>query len=193
VPFVGLTCYSIFANSPFGLTLVYRALNFLLIPLFLLVAIGFWRLTDKEFRWKRSFKLGLGGALAIFLFLNCFVVFASVSLRDPYLGYFWLYHEPEMDASEWVASYASNVSVAGDVKVSYLLDYFDVPVDVFGGLRYLESDGSPPSLMVIYSEMETNGYVVYGGYPLALSGNWTNKLDDLNCVYSNGMVNVYAK
>ena len=110
------------------------------------------------------------------------------------MGYFWLYREPEISASSWIAANRGNLTVAGDVKVSYLLEgYFNVKVNVLQGLEFLEGNSSAPELLFVYPEMSTNGYVLYMGNVLALPENWTNQLTSLNCVYSNNMVSLYAK
>ncbi|MCW3995293.1 MAG: hypothetical protein NWE98_03975 [Candidatus Bathyarchaeota archaeon] len=195
-PLIALEGYATFSGYPIGLLLTYRILNFLLLPLLIIAAIGFYKLYIycKGHRAGRFFGVGVVSALLVVILLNCFCEFASVSMQERYMGYFWLYRAPESAASSWVCANMVNQTVAGDVKVSYLLDgYFGVKVNVFGGLNYLEGNGSAPRLLFVYPEMATNGYVVYSGNVLAVQQNWTSKLGSLNCAYSNGMVNLYAR
>jgi hypothetical protein len=188
--------YAVFGGSPMGMMLAYRTLNFLVLPLFILAALVLWRLYSygKFSGLGRLFGTGLVTVVLVTASVGSYSLYASVTLQEPYLGYFWLYREPEFSGAQWTAAYASNVSVAGDMKVSYLLkDYFNVPMDVAGGLQFLGGSGSKPALLFVYPEMSTNGYVVYSGNVAALPQNWTSKLYDLNQVYSNNMVNLYAK
>jgi hypothetical protein len=195
VPLVGLELYAVFGNSPLGLTLVSRMINFLLLPLCALFGIAFYKLLV-YFRGMRAGRVLCAGVVATVLVvscLNCYSVYAAVSLQEPYLGYFWLYRVPEAEASRWVSVHFLNGSVAGDVKVAYFLgDYFGVPVDVWSGLRFLGEDGVAPKLLFVYPEMSSNGYVVYGGYALELPSNWSGKLSELNHVYANNMVSLYG-
>lgn len=194
-PLVGFELYAVFGNSPLGLTLVSRMINFLLLPLCALFGIAFYKLLV-YFRGVRAGRVLCAGVVATILAVscvNCYSVYAAVSLQEPYMGYFWLYRVPEAEASRWVSVHLLNGSIAGDVKVAYFLgDYFDVPVDVTSGLKFLGENGVAPSLLFVYPEMSSNGYVVYGGYALELPHNWSVKLSGLNHVYANNMVNLYA-
>jgi hypothetical protein len=195
-PLIGLEGYAIFGGSPVGLTLTYRTLNFLLLPVFILAGIAFYKLFvfSKGIRWSRVLIVGIFATILFVASVNSYSVFASVSLQEKYTGYFWLYREPEMSASSWIAANVYNQTVAGDMKVSYLLKgYFNMKVNVLQGLQFLEENSSAPELLFVYPEMYTNGYVLYSGNVLALPENWTQQLTTLNCVYSNNMVNLYAK
>jgi hypothetical protein len=194
-PLVGFEFYAVFGNSPLGLTLVSRLLNFLLVPLCALFGIAFYKLLVyfKGVRGSRVLCAGVVAAVLVVSCMNCYSVYAAVSLQEPYMGYFWLYRVPEAEASSWVSTHLLNGSIAGDVKVAYFLnDYFDVPVDVTSGLRFLRENGAAPKLLFVYPEMSSNGYVIYGGYALTLPSNWSDKLSGLNHVYTNNMVNLYA-
>jgi hypothetical protein len=195
-PLIAFGAYAVFSSSPMGLTLTYRVLNFLVLPLFVLAGIAFYKLYvhSKRLRAGRILALGIGAAVLVAASAGPCGLYASVSLQEPYLGYFWLYRTPEISACQWTAASLANQSVAGDMKISYLLKgYFNVNTDVAGGFQFLSGSGSKPSLLLVYPEMSTNGYVVYSGNVMALPQNWTSKLHDLNQVYSNNMVNLYAK
>lgn len=194
---VGLVGFAVFSGSSMGLPFLSRTLNFLILPLMLLTGSAFYKLYvfSKGLRFSRFLRVGI---LIIVLFvasLNSYSMFASVTQKEQFLGYFWLYHEPEFAASKWALTYNfENYVVAGDVKVAYLLkDYFKMKVDVFGGLNYLDGSGSAPELLFVYPEMYTNGYVLYSGNVLPLNQNWTHQLPPLNTVYDNSMVDLYVK
>ena len=191
---LGLEGYAVFGDSPFGLTLAYRTLNFLWPPLAIICGAGLHRLyyvTDGSFKRKLK-KIIATVALMLIATLNSYSVYAAVSMQERYMGYFWLYKTSEYEAGVWIASATNKTVVAGDVKASYLLhDYFNVKVDVFRGLKYLAGGGAKPQTLLVYDLMLKNGYVLYGGYSVDLPENWTKKLCDLNIIYSNGYVNVY--
>ena len=195
-PIIALEGYAIFSGSPISLTLTSRTLNFLILPLLILVGLAFYKLYtyNKKARVKRIVIVGIVATLLVVALVNRYSVFASVSLNERYMGYFWLYRAPEFAASALIFANTVNQTVAGDVKVFYLLNgYFGVKVDVYDGLNYLDGDGSAPDLLFVYPEMVTNGYVIYSGNVWVLQENWTSRLVPLSSIYSNGMVNLYAK
>jgi hypothetical protein len=194
VAILGLEGYAIFGDSPLGLTLAYRTLNFLWPPLAILCATGLYRLylTAGGLHARKLTKFMAATLLLLIAALNSYNVYVAVSMQERYMGYFWLYRIPEYKAGMWIAS-TSNQTVAGDVKASYLLkDYFNVKVDVYQGLKYLAGSGAKPQILLVYDQMLKNGYVLYGGYSVDLPENWTEKLYDLNLTYSNGHVNIYG-
>ena len=68
-----------------------------------------------------------------------------MALEERYLGYFWLYTQPEYRAVAWTGNAVSSTTIAGDVKAFYLLKcYFGVEVDVLEGLKYLSGRGRSP-------------------------------------------------
>lgn len=193
---LGLVGYAVFGDSPFGLTLAYRSLNFLHLPLVILCASGIHRLflTSGKPHTQKLTSLMAATALLLIVALTSYSVYAAVSLQERYMGYFWLYKIPEYEAAEWAATTVHNLAVAGDVKVSYLLKgYFNVDVDVLQGLRYLGGNGgSNPQILFIYDQMLRNGYVLYGGYSIDLPENWMEKASQLNLIYSNGAASLYT-
>ncbi len=195
VPLIGIECYAVFGGSPLGLTLVVRLLNFLLLPLCVLFALAFGQIHGffKDMPKKKIMTVGLAATLLAVSCVNCYSVYASVSLQEPYMGYFWLYRLPEDAACRWISLHADNQPVAGDIKMAYFLgDYYNVTVDSSAGLSFLCQDGSAPKLLIVYPEMSTNGYVIYGGTALPLPDSYETKLSSLNHVYSNNMVNLYG-
>jgi hypothetical protein len=126
--------------------------------------------------------------------ININTVYATVSLQEPYLGYFWRYEPSEFQAAKWLSTNISNQTVAGDSKVSYLIrDYFEKNVSTTAGLNYLQKNGSAPEILYIYNQMKTNGYVLYEGIPITLPQNWTDKLSSYDCIYANTEVTIYAR
>ncbi|MEM3385354.1 MAG: hypothetical protein QXE78_07500 [Nitrososphaeria archaeon] len=192
---LGLEGYAVFGNSPLGLTLAYRTLNFLCIPLAILCAAGLERLymrTNKPLN-QRLKNLVATASLLLILTINSYNMYAAVSLQERYMGYFWLYRLPEYRASAWISTAAEDQVVAGDMKASPLLkEYFNVNVDVLQGLRYLTGKASSePKILYIYNQMQYNGYVFYGGYTIDMPIGWTEKTFALNLIYSNGLVKVH--
>jgi hypothetical protein len=192
---IGIAIYAIFANPPIGLTLAARSINFILPPLAILTAIALQKIirTQKHPQGK-IVKILVISIILTMAATNTYTLYATVSLQEPYLGYFWRYKQPEYVASEWLSQSSQNQPVAADSKVSYLLrDYFSTKVNVLHGLRYIEGSGTQPELLYIYNQMNTNGYVLYQGVPITLPANWTDKLTDFNCIYNNHEVTIYAK
>jgi hypothetical protein len=191
---VGLEAYAVFGDSPLGLTLAYRTLDFLCIPLIILSALGLQRLYKARGGSRRAAKAAAITALIAVAALNSYNMYASVSLQERYMGYFWLYRQPEYCAAAWVKGTACNQTIAGDVKASYMLsDYFGLNVNALQGLQYLTGKtGSKPQILFTYEQMERNGYVIYGGYSVDLPENWMEKTFQLNLIYSNRVAHIYA-
>ncbi len=195
IPVGAFTCYAVFANPLGGLGFAYRSVNFLLPPLTILAAIGLYKLftASKQIKTRKFTKLVAFVIIISMVTLNSYSLYATVSLQEPYLGYFWRYEPTEYKASNWLALNANNQTIAGNVKLDYLLSgYFNENVSVLDGLRYLEGNGSKPAILYIYNQMYTNGYVLYEGSPVTLPANWTDKLTDYNYIYANSEVTIYA-
>ena len=112
--------------------------------------------------------------------INTYSLYSTVSLQEPYLGYFWRYEPSEYKASDWVALNANNQSVTGDSKVYGLLhNYFNENVNIIDGFRFLAGNGSEPDILYIYNQMYRNGYVLYDGSPGTLPANWTRQTSRL--------------
>ena len=188
---IGLEAYAVFGDSPLGLTLAYRALNFLCIPLIIFSAFGLQRLYEARGHLQRA---AATAALITVAALNFYSVYASVSLQERYMGYFWLYRQPEYYAAAWIKGSAHDGTIAGDVKASYMLkDYFGLNVNILQGLQYLTGKtGLKPQILFTYEQNARNGYVVYGGYSLDLPEGWMERTLQLNLIYSNKAVCIYA-
>ena len=193
---VAFTSYAVFANPLGGLGFAYRSVNFILPPLTILFAIGLYKLFSNPKNLK-THKITVFIATAIIISMvtvNTYSVYATVSLQEPYLGYFWRYEPSEYKASDWITTNGNNQTVTGDSKVCYLLNgYFNENVNVIQGLRFLQGNGSAPEMLYIYSQMYKNGYVLYEGSPITLPANWTDKLISYNCIYANSEVTIYAR
>lgn len=190
---LGLEGYAIFGNSPFGLGLAYRVLNFLWPPLTLICSLGIRRINlSGGKRLKILMKTSVATVMVLFIVFSCYNIYAAVSLQERYMGYFWLYKIQEYEGGLWIARF-TNQTITGDVKTSYLLKgYFNVETDILHGLKYLAGKSVKPQILYIYREMFINGYVIYGGYSIDLPGKWIEKLYSLNLIYSNSYVNVYG-
>ena len=196
IPIVAFACYGIFANSAAGLSYAVRSINFLLPPLMILTGIGIYKLYQSANHPKTHTltKVVVCVIILSMVTINVSSIYATVSLQEPYLGYFWRYEPSEYQASDWLTSNIQNQTVAGDLKVTYLVNkYSGVPVSVTSGLSYLQGNGSAPEILYIYNQMKANGYVLYQGIPVTLPENWTDKLSNYNCIYINSEVAIYAR
>lgn len=190
---LGVEGYAIFGSPPVGFSLAYRVVNLITVPAAVLCAAGLYSLA-------LGFHGSLGGlrrivASALLLVIvasNVYDLYASVSLGERYMGYFWKYTQAEFSAGEWLSENAC-WTVAGDVKVYYLLgEYFGLEVDTVQALKYFYGEASKhPSLFMVHGSMVENGYVFYGGYSVDLPSGWTERIAGLSQIYSNGFVKVY--
>jgi hypothetical protein len=195
-PVVAFAAFAIFANPPGSQGLTVRCVNFLLPPLTILIAIGLYKLANAPNHIKARKFTKLFAALIIISMatVNAYSLYSTVSLQEPYLGYFWRYEPSEYQASNWIVVNGNNQTIAGDSKVYYLLQgYFDENVSILQGLEYLQGNGSAPQVLYIYNQMYKNGYVLYDGTPITLPVNWTDKLSNYNLIYANSEVTIYAK
>jgi len=192
---IGLEAYAIFSNSTLSLPLYIRTLNFLHPPLAILAAAGLYRMygTTEKPHLGNLMKSAAIAAILIIASLNCYSLYSAISLEERYMGYHWLYKTQEYKAGTWIAATTSSLTIAGDMKVAYLMrDYFHAEADVLQGYRYLaEERESQPQILFIYSQMFKNGYVV-GYHGVDLPQNWMEKASELNLVYSNGLASLYA-
>jgi hypothetical protein len=191
-----LAFFTVFANIAGGAGFVYRFLNFMLPPMIILTAVALNKIyVAKPWRFKLSnAKFASGLLIVLMAVTGAFTLYAAVSLQEPYLGYFWTYKPQDYAASNWVAVNGANQTITADVKTQFLLnDYFQIKVSVLPGLNYLQGTGSAPSILYIYNQMKTDGYVLYGGSPISLPENWVDKLAGYNVVYVNSEVTMYAE
>jgi hypothetical protein len=195
IPIVAFACYGIFANSAAGLSYAVRSINFLLPPLMILAGIGLYKLFCANHSKSRTLtKIVTCLIILSMVTINVNSIYATVSLQEPYLGYFWRYEPSEYEASYWLTANVENKTIAGDSKVDYLVNqYFEAPVSITAGFSYLQGNGSAPEILYIYNQMKANGYVLYQGIPVTLPANWTDKLSCYDCIYINSEVAIYAR
>jgi hypothetical protein len=193
---MGLEAYAVFGNSILSPALWIRTPNFLYPPLAILSAAGLYQLYEmaEKSRLRKLIKPAVMTIILVVATVNAYTLYAAVSLQERYMGYQWLYRTQEYQAGAWIATTSSNPTVAGDMKVLYLVgDYFGAKVDVLQGFRYLtENDASRPQILFIYDQMLKNGYVL-GYHGLDLPENWIEKTSQLNLIYSNGLASLYAR
>jgi len=193
---MGLEAYAIFSNSTLSPALWIRIPNFLYPPLAIFSAVGLYQLyeTVKKPSLQRLIKPAVMTILVVIVIVNAYTLYAAVSLQERYMGYQWFYRRQEYEAGDWIATTTSSPTVAGDMKVAYLMrDYFGAKVDVLQGFRYLTENGSSqPQMLFIYRQMLKNGYVL-GYHGIDLPENWIEKTFQLNLIYSNGLASVYAR
>ncbi|MDW8050817.1 MAG: hypothetical protein RMI99_07155, partial [Nitrososphaerota archaeon] len=197
VTIIALECYAVFGNveAGLGLTLAYRGLVFLIPPLSILCAIGFVSLLEcKVAKLQGLSKILAAAILTAILAVNLYAFYATIFMQERYMGYFWLYEPPEYRAGLWTSSACDELTIACDVKFTYLLKYyFDLRVNEVQGYLYLAGKApSRPTALLMYEQMYRNGYVIYGGYSINLPESSAEKLRELNHIYSNGPVNVYS-
>lgn len=191
---LGLEGYAVFGSRDpsLSLTLAYRGINFLLPPVAILLAIGLHGLYE-HWRLRKIAKAIIAIVMLLMLSLNIFGVYATIHLQERYMGYFWLYRVQEYRAARWVKTVLCDGTIACDVKIAYILKcYFNLRVDEFQGLRYLNGEGNQPRILFTYDQMIKNGYVMYGGYSVDLPFGWHEKTLNLNHIYSNGIADIYA-
>lgn len=181
-----------FANSDIGLTP--RSVDFILPPLSILSAVGLClMLTLKKPNSKMLAKLFALILLLSIVGLNVYSMYSTVGLQEKYMLYFYVYKPQEYSAAEWFTTLSNKQGIAGDVKVSYLLEgYFGVNVNVYQGLDYLTGKGSKPSQLFVYDQMLKNGYVLGSGLSADLPDNWTGRLSKLNLIYTNRLATLYS-
>ncbi len=194
---LAFTGFAVFANPIDGSGLAWRSMNFLLPPLIILIATGAYRLysTPKQVKPQGLIKSVTVLLILAIVAMNAYGMYQTVSEKDSSLGYFWLYSLSDYKAADWIATNANNQTTGGDARVDYLLrQYFNKPVSYVAGLRYLEGNGPAPELLYVYNQMKEDGKgYVLAGVPISLPANWTDKLSNYDCVYSNDEVTVYAR
>jgi hypothetical protein len=196
LPVIAFAFYGLFANPSDGVGFAYRSINFMLPPLTILLGIGLYKLNKapKHINARKVAAIVASVIILSMVAINIYSLYATVSLQEPYLGYFWRYEPSEYKASSWITTNANNQTISGDSKVSYLLrGYFNQNVSIIDGLNYLDGNGSAPQMLYVYNQMYKNGYVLYEGSPATLPLNWTDKLTYYNLIYANSEVAVYAK
>ncbi|MGB9778233.1 MAG: hypothetical protein ACPLW8_02410 [Candidatus Bathyarchaeales archaeon] len=191
----GLEGYAIFSRSSIGLTIGTRALNFLWPPMAIISSAGLCHLyeTKNELHKEKLSKAIVAVVAVTVVSIGAFSTYASVSLQERYMAYFFLYTVPEYRGAYFTSAF-SNETVLGDVKVFYLLKtYFNVNVDSVRGLEYLVGQTEyKPRVLFVYDQMFKNGYVLGEGLTVDLPKSCIKKILKLNNVYSNGVVSINA-
>ncbi len=152
---LGLEGYAVFGSRDpsLGLTLAYRGINFLQPPVAILLAIGLHEIYER-WRLRKTAKASVAIIMLLTLSLNVFGVYAAIHLQERYMGYFWLYRVQEYEAARWVKTVLSDKTVACDVKIAYILKcYFNLRVDEFQGLKYLNGESGQPRILFTYDRM----------------------------------------
>jgi len=188
---LGLEGYAIFGASPsLSLTLAYRLPNFIIPALATLAGVGLLRISS------RSKVYRILSAMSI-IFLAAALAsqsYSAVILQENHLGYQWLYLPQEYQQAIWVKNYSAGQVIYGDLKVKYLLgDYLGLKVDSAGGYQFLLRGGGHGSnrLLSTYTAMAKNGYLL-GPYGIELPGNWRERLDMRDILFSNQYSAVYG-
>lgn len=194
---LGLEAYSVFGGSSIGSILAYRLINFVWPPLSILVASGLC--SAYRSMGGRGFRILLARVMlaiytAILLSSSIYDYYASIHLKERYMGYFWLYTDYEYSSIRYAASNLGSGLVLCDVKIGYLASmYMGLDVDTIRGLGYLLGlSRVKPGILLVYSDMLSIGYVSYGGYSVYLGETVYGRLDYLSLVYSNPEAWIYV-
>jgi hypothetical protein len=194
-PLIALEVYALLSNTFTGTGLWIRTPNFLLAPAAILCAAGLYYTTKKAkgIHLKRLIKPAVLTVIAAIVIVNIYSLYASVNLQDRYMGYQWLFNTQEFQAATWVNTTITNQTIAGDIKVFYLIhDYFATNVDSTQGYQYLASETqTQPQILITYSQMQKNGYLL-GIHGLDLPANWTQNTAQMNFAYTNGYTNIHT-
>ncbi len=173
-PIFALETYAIFGNSPLGIILAIRSLNFLAAPVAILCASAFTQMYKKTrmTKIKKPLQIGITAFLIIIISLNIYNIYASISKQEQQLGYQWVNNKQEFNAASWLNE-TKTQTVSSDGKFSYLLKgYFNITVDTTKAFQYLnEETPNPPKILLTYKQMQTNGYSMPTGYSLELPNN----------------------
>lgn len=196
-PLIVLIGYAIFSNTAASSILLIRTPNFLWAPMAILCAAGLYWLYQKT-KTKHIQRLALSAVIAVVVIIaaiNVYSMYASVSLQDRQMGYYWLYTKPEFQTGSYLnATLAnSNQTIAGDIKIMCIMDdYYGLSINPYQGFNYLSGESkTPPTYLLTYEQMNKNGYAL-GPHGLDLPEDWTNKTSQMNYIYSNGYTNLYA-
>jgi uncharacterized membrane protein len=194
-PLAALEAFALLSNTAEGVSLWIRTPNFICVPAAVLTAIGLYWMYEKTkgVHMRRIVKPAIAIIVLAITAIGLYSMYATVSLQDPNMGYQWVYSKQEFGTGLWLTQASGNQTIAGDVKVTYLMrDYFGVATNQMQGFRYLDGDtATQPNLLFTYSQMQKNGYVI-ALHGLALPENWTDQTAQMNLVYSNNKANLYA-
>jgi hypothetical protein len=195
-PLAALEAFALFSNSAQGLGFWIRTPDFICVPAAVLTAVGLYSIHEKVhgLRLRRLIKPVAAAVIIAIAAIGIYTMYAAVSLQDKNMGYQWLYSKQEFNAGAWVtATGSSNQTVAGDVKVAYLMrDYFGVATDESQGFKYLNNDTTTqPTILFTYAQMQKNGYVL-ALHGVDLPQDWTQKTLQMNHIYSNDLADIYT-
>jgi len=195
IPLAALVLYAVVSNTFIGSVLWIRTPNFMFLPAAILAATGFYWLytAAKGSHIRKLIRPVVVVVVVVIVAINVYGLYDAVSLQDRYMGSHWVYTQQDLQAGTWISQNSGNQSVTGDIKVAYLMrDYFGIKVNNAAGFRYLNDENNvQPVILYTYKLMEKNGYVL-SAHGVDLPENWTDKTAQMNAVYCNGYVNIYA-
>jgi hypothetical protein len=190
---IALFGYATFA-APDQAVNLYRLFTFLYAPVSVLAGIAFLPLVNPNGEKKNSrTAIKIACAIAIIFavaLLGSLQSYSAVVQNQNLLGGQWAYRPTDISAAMWTnQSSPSNVSIAGDTKISYLFsDYFGMSVNTVLGYNDLTSDLGKmiTTPLVTYATMRENGYNLFL-YGEPLPDGWQNFLiNRSSLVYDNG-------
>lgn len=160
-----------------------RVFNFTLVPAIIIAsAVIYNRLKD--------FIVPI---LIGFIIACSFLCYISSYNGNPYLGYQWWYKKSEVQTGYFLNNYASNLQLAGDLKVKYLFnDFFMFPVDTKLGLQIISLKPFQINTKVVFIAYESMWKIGYlnKDFPKPIHYG-PDILENYSIVYNNGYINCY--
>lgn len=198
---MGLFGYAVFA-APDEAVNLYRLFTFLYAPVSIIAAIAFIPiLQSRSNRTSRGARkasdtamifarIGAVALIIVIALLGSYQSYSAAVQNQNFLGGQWAYKPADYAAATWTNQRnPSNMSIAGDTKISYLFsDYFEMSINVQLGYNDLTTNlgKALSSPLVVYGTMQQNGYNLFL-YGEPLPSGWQASLSNSSSlVYDNG-------
>lgn len=181
---LAIELYSIFGSNPAGPALAYRSLNFVIPALSMMASISISHYIERRTRVGIAILVILIASLAI----SPLAIYNTVKKVEPLTSH-WAYDPREIAGASYLASHCACRSVGGDIKVSYLMQYYGLSVDVAGALRYITGSSGYGGYLYVYGHMYVNGFMT-GLTPIRISQEAIGRIYLGGSIYSNGYVDI---
>jgi uncharacterized membrane protein len=202
---LGLASFAVFAGIPAGIDLAYRLLAFISAPSLILASFAMCRLfLSKGASHANAGRVALVTVVLLAIMIpTSYQTYQAAIGKDNLFGGQWSYQQSDLTGGQWISGHLpagndlTGATVAADARMQYLLTgYLGVSVDTASGYVYLQNSTNTapadrPQLLVTYSLMEENGYVLLL-YGLPLPSDWRASLQASSPIlYSNGNIIVW--
>ena len=191
---IGLAAFASFSALPGGVFLTYRMFEYLYAPIAILAGITLWKASALNVKHIKLSKLLIVVVLVSITIATSYQTYAIVTMHESLFGGHWAYEQSDLAAARWTRSTTeANITLSGDSHVQYLFGgYFQMNVSETSGYEYLLGLAKPNGLLVTYSLMEKNGYVLFL-YGEPLPNEWMLHLENASSlVYANGNVMLWG-